>query len=224
MNEVGILERIYTQTYSARWLLKISIKRIFDILVGLVGILTLIPFYIFIKVCSIKNKDYAPIIFKQKRIGKNGEEIYIYKFRSMIPNAEAELERLMKTNKKIRNEYLKNKKLKNDPRITKIGHFIRKTSIDEFPQFINVFKGEMSFVGPRPYLPREKEDMKSGYEEIIKVKPGITGPWQVAGRSDISFKKRVKMDVEYANNWGLKGDVKIIIGTFSSVLLKKGAK
>ena len=224
MNEVGILEKIYMQTDALRMSLKLFLKRSFDILVGLVGTLTLIPLFIIIKIASVINHDYAPIIFKQKRIGKDGKDIYIYKFRSMIPNAEEELERLMKKDKKIRKEYLENKKLKNDPRITKVGKVIRKTSIDEFPQFINVLKGDMSFVGPRPYLPREKEDMKKGYNEIIKVRPGITGPWQCGGRSNVSFDDRVKIEAKYANNWGIKGDIKIIIKTVSSVLKKEGAK
>lgn len=224
MNEVGFLEKIYMQTDTLRMSLKLFIKRFFDVLVGLIGILVIIPLYVIIKICSIVNHDYAPIIFKQRRIGKDGKDIYIYKFRSMIPNAEEELERLMKTNKKIRKEYLENKKLKDDPRITKIGKVIRKTSIDEFPQFINVLKGDMSFVGPRPYLPREKDDMKNYYKDIIKVRPGITGPWQVGGRSDVSFEKRVKLEANYANSWGIKNDIKIIFKTVTAVLKKEGAK
>lgn len=224
MNEVGFLEKIYMQTDTLRMSLKLFIKRFFDVLVGLIGILVIIPLYVIIKICSIVNHDYAPIIFKQRRIGKDGKDIYIYKFRSMIPNAEEELERLMKTNKKIRKEYLENKKLKDDPRVTKIGKVIRKTSIDEFPQFINVLKGDMSFVGPRPYLPREKDDMKNYYKDIIKVRPGITGPWQVGGRSDVSFEKRVKLEANYANSWGIKNDIKIIFKTVTAVLKKEGAK
>lgn len=207
------------------WLnMKLAVKRVIDILGGLVGVLFLFPLTIIIKILSLKSGDKESIFFKQKRIGKNGKDIYIYKYRSMVPNAEDVLEKLMKENPKIKEEYLKNKKLKNDPRITKVGNFIRKTSLDEFPQFINVLKGDMSLVGPRPYLPREKDDMKKYYDDIIKVKPGITGPWQVNGRSDISFNKRIKMDSEYSNNWGIIGDFKILIKTVSSVLLKKGAK
>lgn len=224
MNEAGLLEKIYLQTDYFRIVVKLTIKRLFDIIVGLIGTLALIPLFLIIKLASILNHDYAPIIFKQKRIGKNGRDIYIYKFRSMIPNAEEELERLMKENKSIKKEYLENKKLKDDPRITKIGKVIRKSSIDEFPQFFNVLKGDMSFVGPRPYLPREKIDMRKNYNEIIKVKPGITGPWQVSGRSNIGFSDRVKIETEYANNWGLKIDIKIIFKTFSSVLKKEGAE
>lgn len=224
MNEMSILERISIQTDVVRLKVCLFIKRFVDILIGFVGSLTLLPLLIAIKVSYMLDKDFSPVIFKQNRIGKDGKTVKIYKFRSMIPNAEAELERLMREDEAIREEYLTNKKLKNDPRITKIGKIIRKTSIDEFPQFLNVLKGDMSFVGPRPYLPREKDDMGIGYSEIIKVKPGITGPWQVAGRNDIGFKDRVRMDVYYVNNWGLRGDIKIIWQTFGSVLGKKGAK
>ena len=224
MNEAGMLKRIYVQTDGVRLALKLFVKRFMDIIIGTVGTITLLPLYIAIKISYIKEKDFAPVLFKQSRIGKNGKEIYIYKFRSMIPNAEAELERLMREDRKIREEYLKNKKLENDPRITKIGKIIRKTSLDEFPQFFNVLKGDMSFVGPRPYLWREKEDMGKGYQEIIKVKPGITGPWQVSGRNDISFKNRVKIESQYANHWGVKTDLKIVLNTFGTVLKSKGAK
>lgn len=224
MNGLNILEIISLQTDFLRLRLCLGLKRIADIFIGLVGSFVVLPLYVVVKICYMLNHDFSPIVFRQNRIGKDGKNIQIYKFRSMIPNAEAELERLMRENEDIREEYLTNKKLKNDPRITKIGKIIRKTSIDEFPQFFNVFKGDMSFVGPRPYLPRERKDMGAGYDEIIKVKPGITGPWQVGGRSDVSFKKRVRMDVEYVNNWTLRDDIKIIWKTFGSVLGKKGAK
>ena len=134
-------------------------KRLFDIILSLFGILFLIPLSIIIKISYILNKDYSSIFYTQTRIGKNGKEFKLYKFRSMIPNADEVLKKLMDTNTDIFNEYSKNKKLKDDPRVTKVSKFIRKTSLDEFPQFINVFKGDMSIVGNRPYLPREKKDM-----------------------------------------------------------------
>lgn len=140
------------------------IKRFIDILAGIVGVITLLPLMVYVKYKYVKSGDYDNIMFSQYRIGKNGKLIKIYKFRSMIPNAEKELERLMKEDPKIKEEYLTNKKLKDDPRITPVGHFLRKTSLDEWPQFINVLKGEMSFIGPRPYLPREKEDMGQYYD------------------------------------------------------------
>ena len=122
-----------------------------------------------------------------------------------------------------REEYRVNKKLKNDPRLTKIGGFIRKTSIDELPQLINVFKGDMSLVGPRPYLPREKEDMGGYYQYIIKTKPGITGLWQVSGRSNTTFEKRMMFDRQYNRNNGLKEDMKILCKTVTAVFKGEGA-
>ena len=145
------------------------VKRTFDIVMSFISLVLLSPIFL-ITVILVRKDSKGKAIFKQKRIGKNGNPIYIYKFRSMIINAEEELEKLMKEDPKIKEEYLKNKKLKNDPRITKIGRVIRKTSIDELPQLVNIFKGDMSFVGPRPYLYRETNDMEPYYETIIKMK------------------------------------------------------
>ncbi len=200
-----------------------SIKRLFDIFCSLIGCIFLLPLAIVIKLCNILTGDFHPIIFTQNRIGKNGEEFKFYKFRSMVPNADEVLEEMLK-DKKIKEEYKKNMKLTNDPRITKIGAFLRKTSIDELPQLINVLKGDMSMIGNRPYLPREKEDMKEYYNDIIKSKPGITGYWQVSGRSNISFKERCKLESFYSNNNSFKLDTKIFFKTFYVVLFKKGAE
>ena len=196
-------------------------KRSFDIVVSFISLILLSPLFL-ITVILIRKDSKGKAIFKQKRIGKNGNPIYIYKFRSMILNAEEELERLMKENPKIKEEYLKNKKLKDDPRITKVGKVIRKTSIDELPQLINILKGDMSFVGPRPYLYREIPDMDGFYDTIITMKPGLTGLWQVSGRSDVSFEAR--LDKEYSIKRSLMYDLKILFKTFKVVFLKKGAK
>lgn len=199
------------------------IKRFIDILAGIVGVITLLPLMVYVKYKYVKSGDYDNIMFSQYRIGKNGKLIKIYKFRSMIPNAEKELERLMKEDSKIKEEYLTNKKLKDDPRITPVGHFLRKTSLDEWPQFINVLKGEMSFIGPRPYLPREKEDMGQYYDSIIKLKPGVTGMWQANGRSDVEFSYRCKLDDYYYHNWSIWLDFTIIYKTVKSVVYGKGS-
>ncbi len=199
------------------------LKRLIDIFAGIVGVISLIPLMLYVKYKYIKSGDHDNIIFSQNRIGKNGKLIKIYKFRSMIPNAEAELERLMKEDPKIREEYLTNKKLKDDPRITSVGHFLRKTSLDEWPQFVNVLKGEMSFIGPRQYLPREKEDMGQYYDSIIKLKPGVTGMWQANGRSDVEFSYRCKLDDYYYHNWSIWLDFTIIYKTIKSVVYGKGS-
>ncbi len=198
-------------------------KRCLDILAGLAGCLVLIPLTFYVRHKNHKNGDYAPLFFTQERIGLNGKPIKIYKYRSMVPNAEAILEELMESDPEIKKEYLTNKKLVNDPRITEAGDFLRRTSLDEFPQFINVLKGEMSFVGPRPYLPREKEDMDIYYNSIIKCKPGITGMWQANGRSDVGFEERCRLDDYYYKNWKFSLDLVIIFKTIKGVLYGKGA-
>ena len=198
-------------------------KRAFDILIGLVGSLSLIPLTILVWLKTDKKERKQGLFFSQNRIGLNGKEIKIYKYRSMVTGADKILEELMAKDEKIREEYQKNKKLKDDPRITKIGDFLRRTSLDEFPQFINVLKGEMSFVGPRPYLPREKGDMGKYYNKIIKSKPGITGMWQTHGRSETDFEERLSLDEYYYRNWSLWLDITIIIKTIRDVIYKKGA-
>lgn len=200
------------------------IKRTFDIVCGLIGVIILIPITMVIKVINMISGDFAPVIFSQNRIGKNGREFKFYKFRSMVPNADEVLFQTLKMDKVVAAEYKKNKKLKNDPRITKVGHVIRKLSIDELPQLINVLKGDMSIIGNRPYLPREKEDMEEYYDDIIKTKPGITGYWQVNGRSKTTFEERLKLEQYYSNNYSLILDIKIFFKTFKVVLFGKGAE
>ena len=199
------------------------IKRFIDILAGIAGCLILLPLMIIVKIKYVQSGDHDSIIFSQKRIGKNGKPIKIYKFLSMIPHAEAVLEKMMAEDPAIREEYLTNKKLVNDPRITKVGQVLRKTSLDEWPQFINVLKGEMSFIGPRPYLPREKEDMGKYYDSIIQCKPGVTGMWQANGRSDVSFDYRCKLDDYYYRNWSIWLDLTIMYKTVKAVVYGKGS-
>lgn len=152
------------------------VKRVIDIGGGLIGTIALIPLTIIIYVARIAmHENDGPIFYDQLRIGKNGKVFKMYKYRSMVIGADEKLHKYLEENEEARKEYKKYKKLKNDPRITKVGNFIRRTSLDEFPQFINVLKGDMSLVGPRPYLPREKEDMGEYYDCIIQTRPGVTG-------------------------------------------------
>jgi len=199
-------------------------EQTFDIVVALIGCLFLLPVAVIVKISSLISGDLNPIVFSQNRIGKNGQEFKFYKFRSMIPNADEALFKLLEKNPERKKEYEQNKKLENDPRITKIGKFLRKTSLDELPQFINVLKGDMSLIGNRPYLPREKEDMKNYYNDIVKTKPGLTGYWQVNGRSDTSFGQRLTLEQYYSNHASLRLDIKIFFKTFKVVLLHKGSK
>ena len=200
------------------------VKRIVDVIAGITGVIILIPLTLIVFVARIiKKENEGSMFYKQRRIGKNGREIQILKYRTMVVNADEKLAKYLEENEEAAKEYKKYKKLKHDPRITKMGEFLRKTSLDEFPQFINVLIGQMSLVGPRPYLHREKKDMGEYYEKIIKVKPGITGYWQVNGRSDVDFNDRLIMDTYYMEHKGFIMDTKIIIKTIMKIFIKEGA-
>lgn len=207
-----------------------SAKRLIDILGGLTGLTILLVIFPFVAM-AIKLSSPGPIMADvPKRTGRNGKLFKMYKFRSMIKDAHL----LLQTDPKFKQlfeQYKKNSyKLDHDPRLTTIGGFIRKTSIDELPQFINVIKGEMSLVGPRAYYPDELINQQKAYPEtkkyvkmLLLAKPGLTGPWQVSGRSDISFEKRVKLDAEYAKKRSILYDLKILILTVPALLSQKGA-
>ena len=200
------------------------LKRLLDILGGFCGLLILIPLTIGVWIANKLSKDNGPIFYTQeKRIGQGGKVFTMYKFRSMIVGADEKLKEYLAENEEAREEYKKYKKLKNDPRITKVGKILRKTSLDEFPQFINVLKGEMSLVGPRPYLLREKEDINGFFKYITSCKPGITGLWQTRGRSNTTFTDRLTMDMEYYYNHTLKMDIKLLYKTVRNVVKKEGA-
>ncbi len=203
--------------------LYLMVKRLFDIFCGLIGLVLLIPISIIIKLISVLNGDFESIFFVQNRIGLNGKEFRFYKFRSMVKDADKVLADLLKNDKEIAKEYKKYKKIKNDPRITKVGKLLRRTSIDELPQMLNVLIGNMSLVGNRPYLPREKEDMGDKFDEIVKTKPGLTGYWQVSGKEDTTFERRLEMEAYYSNNVSLLLDVKILFGTVKAVIVGHGA-
>ena len=199
------------------------LKRMLDIFGGICGVVMLIPLTIGVWIANKLSKDNGPIFYTQERIGQNGKIFKMYKYRSMVVGADEKLKEYLENDIEAREEYKKFKKLKNDPRVTKIGKFIRKTSLDEFPQFINVLKGEMSLVGPRPYLPREKEEINGFFKYITACKPGITGLWQTRGRSNTTFTDRLTMDMEYYYNHELKMDIKLIYKTVRNVVKKEGA-
>lgn len=199
------------------------VKRGIDIVAAIVGLIFLCPIMLVVFIANKLSKDNGPMFFMQKRIGENGKPFRLYKFRTMVVDADKILMKKLKDDKDFREKYLSYRKVENDERITKIGKFLRSTSLDEFPQFINVLKGDMSLVGPRPYLYREKKWMEDYYEYIVKCKPGITGLWQVSGRNKNTFKERLILDVEYYNNRNLLYDTKILFKTFLSVFKKEGA-
>ncbi|SLK13188.1 sugar transferase [Clostridium chauvoei] len=184
-------------------------KRGLDIIASLSGLILLSPILIVIATL-IKLESKGPIIFSQKRVGLNGKEFNMYKFRSMVVNAEELKKKLAEQNEMSGPMF----KMKNDPRITKIGKFIRKTSIDELPQLINILKGEMSLVGPRPSLPQEVKEFEPWMMKRLEVKPGLTCYWQVSGRNNIDFEDWMKLDIKYVETRCLLLDIKLIFKTF----------
>ena len=211
------------ESISIHRLLFLFIKRLFDIIIGLIGVICLIPLTIMIKIISVLKGDFKSIFYSQIRIGKNGKEFKLYKFRSMVPNADEVLKELLK-NKKYKKEWQKNQKFKNDPRITKIGKTLRKTSLDETPQFINLLLGQMSLIGPRPLIKGELDSHNGNHELYESVRPGLTGWWAANGRSNIDYDERLKLEYLYINNMSLILDIKCIFKTIKIVLCKKGAK
>ncbi len=197
------------------------IKRMVDLMIAGTALFFLLPF--FAAVAIIIRRDGGPVFFKQPRVGRHGRLFNCYKFRSMGADAEAVLYRYLKENPEAEQEWQQNQKLKNDVRITKFGQFIRRTSIDELPQLINVLKGDMSVVGPRPIVEAEIEKYKHDISYYYSVRPGITGSWQVSGRSDLSYEERVSMDGWYVRNWSLWNDFAIICKTIPVVLHRDGA-
>ena len=203
--------------------LYLTIKRLLDIILSLFGILFLIPISIIIKISYILNKDFSSIFYSQIRIGKDGKEFKLYKFRSMIPNADEVLKELIKK-EPYKTEWKNNQKLSKDPRITKMGNILRKTSLDELPQLLSIIKGDMSFIGPRP-LVRGELDAHSGNHKIYEsVKPGLSGWWACNGRSNLTYEERLNLEYYYCNNASLLLDIKCIFKTIKVVLLKKGAE
>lgn len=198
-------------------------KRLIDIIGAIVGIIILIPLTAVVAIINFASGDRGPVFYAQERIGKYGKHFKMYKFRSMVVGAEEKLKELLENDEEARKEFEATRKLKNDPRITKIGNILRKTSLDEFPQFINVLKGEMSLVGPRAVIDGEIELFGKNKEIVLTVKPGITGYWAANGRSDTTYEERVKMETYYAKNFNFVFDIKILFKTVYSVIKKEGA-
>lgn len=184
-------------------------KRLIDIIASICGLIVLFPILIIVAI-AIEIESKGPIIFSQERIGVNGRKFKMYKFRSMIVDAEKYKEKLLNQNEMNGPMF----KIKNDPRVTRIGKFIRRTSIDELPQLLNILKGDMSLVGPRPSLPKEVEKFSPWMLERLKVKPGLTCYWQISGRNDIQFEDWMKLDIKYVKERGTLLDIKLVIRTF----------
>lgn len=194
------------------------IKRLIDIACSFLGVILLSPLFIIIAII-IKITSKGPVFFSQKRVGKNGKEFNMYKFRSMVVNAEELKEKLAAQNEMSGPMF----KMKDDPRVTKVGKFIRKTSIDELPQLLNVLKGDMSLVGPRPSLPKEVAQFDEWMHRRLEVKPGLTCYWQVSGRNNIDFEDWMKLDIKYVDERSTWIDIKLIFKTVGVLLGDKNA-
>lgn len=198
------------------------IKRTFDFIISGLSLILLSPIFLLIAVL-IKFDSKGKVFYKHKRIGKNGEYIYLYKFRSMYSDSKERLEKMLE-DPKIRKEWEENYKLDNDPRITKIGSFLRKTSLDELPQLFNILVGDMSIVGPRPIIDDEIKKYGSKKDKLLSVTPGLTGWWACNGRSCTSYEDRMKLELYYVDHRSILLDIKVIIKTAISVIKKDGAK
>lgn len=208
INDMEIKSKIYR-----------GFKRIVDVILGCIGLVLLSPVFLILAIC-IKIDSKGSVIFAHKRIGKNGKEFNMYKFRSMYENAEEMIENFSEEQKK---EWQENFKLENDPRITRIGNFLRKTSLDELPQIVNIIRGDLSIIGPRPVTGEELEKYEENKEKFLSITPGLTGYWQANGRSNTTYEERMQMELYYVDNQSLWLDIKIFFKTIVSVVKKEGA-
>lgn len=195
------------------------VKRIIDIVLSAVGLVCLIPVFIVVAILMKKEEPKGPIFFKQTRVGRNGKEFTMYKFRSMCVDAEEKLAELLAENE-IKGAMFK---MKDDPRVTKIGKAIRRNSIDELPQLLNVLKGDMSLIGPRPPLPREVKEYSRYDLQRLLVKPGCSGLWQISGRNEMNFAEMVELDIQYIRKQSLVNDIKIIWKTVRVMVFPNSA-
>lgn len=206
--------------FGIRRKLYLGFKRVFDVVVSLIGIIVLLPLFLII-MFVIKIDSKGSCFFIHRRIGKNGKEFGVFKFRTMVLNAEELLKTLTPEQEK---EYKKNFKIENDFRITRVGKFLRKTSLDELPQLLNIFLGSMTLIGPRPVMEEELEKYGEHKNIFLSVTPGLTGYWQANGRSNTTYEERVEMDMYYISHMNVLLDIKIVLQTIKSVLKKEGAK
>jgi exopolysaccharide production protein ExoY len=199
-----------------------SVKRVFDISFALTAIVVLLPLIVLIAL-AIKLWDGGPILYRHRRIGLNGEPFDCLKFRSMVMNGDEVLSRHLASNREAAKEWRETRKLKDDPRVTPLGAGMRKTSIDELPQLLNILKGEMSLVGPRPIVTDEMLKYGDAIGHYLRVRPGLTGPWQISGRNDASYTTRVQLDRDYVEDWSFRRDLVIIAKTVRAVLSAHGS-
>jgi lipopolysaccharide/colanic/teichoic acid biosynthesis glycosyltransferase len=195
-------------------------KRLFDICFSLSVLIVFAPLYAVLAIL-IACTSSGSVFYIQERVGQNYQRFGCIKFRTMIPNADRVLNKMMAESDDLRQEFSENFKLKQDPRITKIGRFLRITNLDEFPQFINVFKGEMSVVGPRPLVPEELDRYGKDIDQVLTIRPGLTGLWQISGRNNISYARRIRIDVSYVKRYNFWLDLHIVFKTVLLTLMPK---
>lgn len=219
LTEVAVIDRSDMKTvYQRKSLVYKGLKRLFDILLAGIALICLSPVFL-VTVIAIKLEDGGPAFFIQPRAGKDMKTFKMYKFRSMYVNADEKLKELLKDNEQSGHAF----KIKNDPRITKVGKFIRKVSIDELPQLINIIKGDMSIVGPRPILPWQMEECNEYEKQRLIVQPGLTCYWQIGGRANIKWEEWVELDLDYIQDMSLWTDLKMIVKTVPAVFNSEGA-
>jgi Undecaprenyl-phosphate galactose phosphotransferase WbaP len=216
----GVLGLTTSNKLKMAW--NLWIKRFMDIVIVIFGCILIFPFLLIIALL-VKLSSPGPVLYGHKRLGTNGKHFTAYKFRSMVMDAQERLQRLLESDPEIKKEWDKNHKLQNDPRVTVIGRFMRRTSLDEFPQLLNILKGEMSLVGPRPIVDEEVSKYGEDFGWIFSVKPGLTGMWQVSGRSEADYTARVLYDTYYLQSWSVWLDIWILFMTFGAVIRGKGA-
>jgi Undecaprenyl-phosphate galactose phosphotransferase WbaP len=216
----GVLGFITDNKLKMSW--NLHLKRLMDLSFVIIGGILILPFLLFLALL-IKINSPGPVLYKHKRLGMNGKYFYAYKFRSMVSDSQDRLQKLLESDPEIKKEWETNHKIQNDPRITSLGRFLRRTSFDEFPQLINILKGEMSLVGPRPIVDEEVEKYGEDFNRIFSVRPGLTGLWQVSGRSNTNYSERVSYDTYYLQSWSGWLDLWVIYMTFGAIAHGRGA-
>ncbi|MDR0495941.1 MAG: undecaprenyl-phosphate galactose phosphotransferase WbaP [Treponema sp.] len=216
----GVLGLVTSNKFKMSW--NLAIKRFMDIAIVSIGGIIILPFLLLIALL-VKITSPGPVLFRHKRLGMNGKHFNTYKFRTMVIDSQARLEKLLESDAEKEKEWKNYHKLANDPRITRIGKILRRTSIDEFPQLINILKGEMTLVGPRPIVDAEVEKYGEDYSRIFSIRPGLTGLWQVSGRSNTNYEERIAYDTFYLQSWSIWMDLWVIFKTFGAVIQGRGA-
>lgn len=222
-NEMTISNIDVQNNSKIKTIIYLGIKRFIDVACSIIGMIFLLPIALIVKLIYVLNGDFCPIFYTHERVGRYGKKFKMYKFRTMVPNSAEMLEEMLK-DKNYRKEWKENHKFENDPRITKVGKILRKTSLDEIPQVINILKGDMTIIGPRPLIEEEVLAYKKNKDKLLSVRPGLTGWWAVNGRSCTTNKQRMKLELFYVDNMSFKLDIKIFFMTIAKVITREGAK